>query len=254
MEGQAAATARLLLAVLRGTLRTQLGPPHARARPPPGYFRAFSSAAEAEAAVAVEEGAAAAACDAAAAAGSAAASSAPASAGTRGEALGALAAAANAAVQDGKRSVAAGAAGSPAGHRLGAFLGLTEVLEQQAALVRGGGPGPGSPALQAMTWHRQQMDDTPQVRPAPCAHACAIRVACPGRSLLRSSPRRLRHAKCRRAPRAAGPRAAAQLAAPNHSRDKGAGCHAGAVRGRAWSAQAAAAAMAASRTRPPGAW
>ena len=133
----------LHLALLRQLLRglRQQGPSPA-SRTPPGYLRAFT--AEAVPQVAAEE---------AAAAAAAARSSAAATA----EAAPAAVAAADA--------LQGGASKEQTKSTLNAFLGLTNVLQQQQAQMAGQHTAERlSPALRAMMWHQRYMDDTPAGR------------------------------------------------------------------------------------------
>lgn len=136
----------LHLALLRQLLRglRQQGPSPA-SRAPPGYLRAFT--AEAAPQVAAEEAAAAA----------AAAAASRSSAATTAEAAPAAAAAAEA--------LQGGASKEQAKSTLNAFLGLTNVLQQQQAQMAGQHTAERlSPALRAMMWHQRYMDDTPAGR------------------------------------------------------------------------------------------
>ena len=127
-------------ALLRQLVRAlrQQGPSPA-SRGPPGYLRAFT--AEAAPQVAAEEAAAAAAAS-----------------GSSGAATGA-------ALEAQWAAAAAQGQGQKAPTTLSAFLGLTNVLEQQQAQLAGpDGRDRLSPALRAMTWHQRYMDDTPAGR------------------------------------------------------------------------------------------
>ena len=170
----------LQLALLRQLLRglRQQGPSPA-SRTPPGYLRAFT--AEAATQVAAEGGAAAAAA-ASSTAATAAAEAAPAAA--------AAIEAAQAAAKTGKRP-------PHMPSTLSAFLGLTNVLEQQQAQMAGQPAAERlSPALRAMTWHQRYMDDTPAgrelrrnwQRQVRAVEGCprAVCSACPRSSLRRS--------------------------------------------------------------------